>query len=343
MEFLYSLAEIAEKIDATVVGDHQVKVRRLGSLETAEPGDLTHLSSPHYRSYLSETNASAVILSERDLDSCSVAALVVENPNLAYAQVSRLFDDRPRVPIGVSDTAEIHPTATMGVDVRVGPFVVIEANAWIGDGVEIGPHSQIGSQSSIGNDSVLLGSIVIYHNVRIGERCFVHANSVIGADGFGFVPDSNGHLQRVAQVGGVSIGNDVVVGASNTIDRGAIDDTVIEEGVKLDDQVHIGHNCVVGAHSLLCGCTGLGGSVTIGRHCVIAGGVGIAGSGPLKIADGTQIGAMTYVSRSIEEPGAYQGSTLHSPIQKWRRNMVRLTELDTITKRLEKLEKKVKD
>ena len=337
---MYSLKEIAERIGASLVGDPSTAIERLGSIEKAGPGVLTHLSSSLFRKYLKNTRASAVILAEKDLPECPVDALVVPHPMLAYAQASEMFDDRPRIPLGVSGKSEIHPSASIGKDVRIGPFVVVDADAVIEDGVEIGSNCHIGAKSSIGTNTVLMGSVFLYHNVRIGKRCRVHANSVIGSDGFGFVPDSEGTLNRVGQVGGVRIGNDVEIGASNTIDRGTTEDTVIEDGVKLDDQVHIGHNCVVGAHSMLCGCTGLGGSVTIGRHCILAGGVGVAGAGgPLEIADGVQVGAMTYVSRSIKESGQYQGSSLHTPIGKWRRNMMRLTDLDNLAKRLNRLEK----
>ena len=339
---MYSLKEIAERIGASLVGDPSTSIERLGSIENAGPGDLTHLSSSLFRKYLKDTKAAAVILAERDLQECPVDALVVTDPMLAYAHASEIFDDRPRVPLGISEKSEIHQSASIGQDVRIGPFVVVEADAVISDGVEIGANCHIGARSSIGSDTVLMGSVYLYHNVRIGKRCRVHASSVIGADGFRLVPDHEGKLNRVAHIGGVRIGNDVEIGASNTIDRGTTDDTVIEDGVKLDDQVHIGHNCVVGSHSMLCGCTGLGGSVTIGRHCILAGGVGVAGAGgPLEIADGVQVGAMTYVSRSIKEPGQYQGSSLHTPIGKWRRNMMRLTELDNLVKRLNRLEKQI--
>ena len=339
---MYSLKEIAERIGASLVGDPSTAIERLGSIERAGPGVLTHLSGSSYRKYLKETKASAVILAEKDLPECPVDALVVSHPMLAYARASEMFDDRSRIPVGINEKSEIHQSASIGQDVRIGPFVVVEADAEVGDGVEIGANCHVGANCSIGTDTVLMGSVFLYHNVHIGKRCRVHANSVIGSDGFGFVPDNEGRLTRVAQVGGVRIGNDVEIGASNSIDRGATEDTptTIEDGVKLDDQVHIGHNCVVGAHSMLCGCTGLGGSVTIGRHCILAGGVGVAGAGgPLTIADGVQVGAMTYVSRSIKEPGQYQGSSLHTPIAKWRRNMMRLTELDNLVKRLNRLEK----
>ena len=340
---MYSLEEIANRIGASIVGDSAANVERLGSIKNAQPGDLTHLSNTQFSKYLSSTLATAVILAQKDVEHCGTNALVVSNPALAFAQASQLFDDRPRVPLGISDQAQLDQSVKVGQDVTIGPFSVIGENVVIGDRVEIGPNCRIGADCSIGADSMLAGNVFLYHNVRLGERCLVHANSVIGADGFGFVPDQNGKLERIAQVGGVLIGNDVVVGASNTIDRGAIEDTIVEDGVKLDDQVHIGHNCIIGAHSMLCGCAGLGGSVTIGRHCVLAGGVGVAGTGPLEISDNVQVGAMTYVSRSIDKPGAYQSAPLHTPIQRWRRNMVRLTELDDLAKRLSKLEKKLSD
>ncbi len=338
---MYALREIAQHIGAKVVGDPETSIERLGSIRTGRQGDLTHLSSPQYRPFLETTQASAVVLAEQDANHCRVAALVVPNPALGFAKASQLFDKRPRVPAGISEKAEVHADAKIGDDVRIGPWVVVESDAVVEDRVEIGACSHIGSNSRIGADTVIMGSVFIYHGVDVGRRCLIHANSVIGADGFGFAPDAQGRLEPIAQVGGVRIGNDVVVGASNTIDRGAIDDTIIEDGVKLDDQVHIGHNCIVGAHSILCGCAGLGGSVTIGKHCVIAGGVGVAGTGPLTIADGSQIGAMTYVSRSIDEPGQYQGATLHTPIRSWRRNMMRLTELDSLAKRIAKLERQL--
>lgn len=339
---MYSLQEIAQHIDAEIVGDPETQITGIATIQNAQPGEITHLSSSQYREHLKSTNASAVILAQRDAQACPVNALVVANPSFGYAQTSQLFDDRVPIPIGISSKAELDSTVVIGTDVRVGPFVSIGSNVELGDRVEIAAGCQIGADCRIGNDTVVMGNVTLYHNVKIGSRCMVHANSAIGADGFGFTPDVSGKLEKVAQLGGVTIGDDVVIGASNTIDRGAIEDTVIEDGVKLDDQVHIGHNCRVGAHSMLCGCAGLGGSVTIGRHCILGGGVGVAGSGPLTIADGTQIGAMTYVSRSILKPGIYAGSTLHTPIQTWRRNSVRLAELDTFVKRITRLEKQQK-
>lgn len=340
---MYKLDEIARHIDAVLIGSPSVPIRNLASLLNAQEGDLTHLSNPYYRGYLQKTHASAVILTSSDAEKCPVNALVVDNPSLAYAKASHLFHRNDAMPDGISTATDVHPSAQIGDNVGIGPFVSIGPNVILGDRVKIGSHTSIGAESQLGDDTCVHSGVSIYDNVEIGQRCTIQANAVIGADGFGFIPDSEGKLQHIKQLGGVSIGNDVVVGASSTIDRGAIENTIVEDGVKLDDQVHIGHNCVIGAHSLLCGCTGLGGSVTIGAHCVLAGGVGIAGSGPLNIVSGVTIGAMTYVSRSIEKPGTYQGATLHTNIESWRRNALRFTKLEDLAQRVSELEKKLQD
>lgn len=340
---MYKLDEIARHIDAILIGSPTVPIHNIATLLNAQEGDLTHLSSPYYRGYLQETQASAVILASDDADQCPVNALVVDNPSLAYAKASQLFHRNETIPSGISTETDIHSTVQLGAEVGIGPYVSIGPNVVLGDRVIIGAHTSIGADSRLGEDTHVHSGVSIYDNVEIGQRCTIQANVVIGADGFGFISDSDGKLQHIKQLGGVKIGNDVVVGASSTIDRGAIENTVIEDGVKLDDQVHIGHNCVVGAHSMLCGCTGLGGSVTIGAHCVLAGGVGIAGSGPVNIANGVTIGAMTYVSRSIDKPGTYQGATLHAPIESWRRNALRLTKLDELVQKVSELEKKLQE
>ena len=340
---MYKLDEIARHIDAILIGSPTVPIHNIATLLNAQEGDLTHLSNPYYRSYLQETQASAVILASDDADQCPVNALVVDNPSLAYAKASQLFHRNETISSGISSETDIHSTVQLGAEVGIGPYVSIGPNVVLGDRVNIGAHTSIGADSRLGEDTHVHSGVSIYDNVEIGQRCTIQANVVIGADGFGFIPDSDGKLQHIKQLGGVKIGNDVVVGASSTIDRGAIENTVIEDGVKLDDQVHIGHNCLVGAHSMLCGCTGLGGSVTIGAHCVLAGGVGVAGSGPVNIASGVTIGAMTYVSRSIDKPGTYQGATLHAPIESWRRNALRLTKLEELVQKVSELKKKLQE
>ena len=284
-----------------------------------------------------------MILGEADLHACKVAAIVVDNPYLAFARISRLFDDTPRARAGTHPTAVVDSSARLGDGAAVGPHAVIEAEAVLGRGVRIGANSFIGAHAVLGDDVDIRPNVVIYHRVRIGARTVIHSGAVIGADGFGFTPDETGKLEAIAQLGAVTIGEDVSIGASTTIDRGAIDDTVIGTGVKIDNQVMIGHNCAIGDHTLICGCVGMAGSTRIGKHCVLAGGVGIAGDGPVEIADHVIVGAMTHVARSIERGGVYSGGVPATANKAWRRNMLRFNELDALAKRLAMLERRAID
>lgn len=336
---MVSLGEIAQRVKGRVVGDAAVQITGVGSLAGAQAGQLAYFANRRYKDQLKSTHATAVLLSDDALDECKVAAIVVANPQLAFAKIAQDFDKRPLTEVGIHPTAQVHPSAKLGEAVRVGPFVEIGAACVIGAGTELCSRVSIGAYSSIGNDTSLRANVVVYHDVRIGSRCTIHANTTIGADGFGIVPDAAGQLQEVPQVGGVRIGDDVLIGANCTVDRGAIDDTVIHDNVKIDDQVHVGHNCEIGAHSILCGCSGLGGSVTLGQYNILAGAVGIAGDGPVTLADGVQVGAMSYVSRDIDKPGQYSGATLHTDNPTWRRNMLRLNQLDAIARRLSEVER----
>lgn len=338
---MFSLDQIAGLIDGRVVGDESIKISGVSSLLNAKDGDLAQYSNVRYRAQLTNTQASAVILKDSAVDDCPVAAIVVQEPQLAFAKVAATFDRRSLTPEGIDATAVIDTSATIGTDVRIGPYVTIGPKVVIASGVELCAHASIGAHSSVGEDSSIRENTVLYHDVRVGRRCVLHANVVIGTDGFGIVADEKGNLSQVPQVGGVTIGDDVLIGSSSTVDRGTLDDTVIDDDVKIDDQVHIAHNCFVGKHSILCGRVSLAGSVTIGQHCVLAGAVGVAGEGPVTIADGVQIGAMTFVSRDITEPGRYSGSTIHTTNRAWRRNVLRFNELDAIAKRLAALERHV--
>ena len=336
-----SLGEIAHLVGGQVVGNKSIQIEGVSSLQNAIGGELAQYSNPRYRRQLLDTQASAVMLQQHAVEECPVDSVVVEQPQLAFAQICTLFDCRSVTPLGIDPAARVDPSATIGDDVRIGPFVTIGPNATIEAGVELCTHVTIGAQCVIGKDTSIRENTVIYHDVRIGNRCVLHANVVIGTDGFGIAPGADGQLLQIPQVGGVRIGHDVLIGSSSTIDRGTVDDTVIDDDVKIDDQVHIGHNCFVGKHSILCGRTALAGSVTIGQHCVLAGGVGIAGEGPVVLADGVQVGAMTFVSRDITESGRYSGSTIHTTNREWRRNVLRFNELDSIAKRLTRLERQI--
>ncbi|MCZ6889175.1 MAG: UDP-3-O-(3-hydroxymyristoyl)glucosamine N-acyltransferase [Gammaproteobacteria bacterium] len=336
-----TVAEIARYIDAEVAGDGAAVIDGLGSLQSARAGELSHLSSPSYRQYLSGTKATGVILAKDDAADCPTNALIVANPYYAFACASQLFEERPRGQPGVHEAAVVDPEANLGANVSVGPLAVVMAGARVGDNVEIGAGAYVGNDAVIGRDSIVMANATIHYRVVMGERCVVHSGAVIGADGFGFTADAAGRLQAIAQIGAVRLGDDVSVGACTAIDRGAIDDTVIGDGVKIDNLCQIGHNCIIGAHTLICGCVGIVGSTKIGRHCVLAGGAGVGGDGPIELCDGVVLSAPTYVARSITEPGVYSGGVLHNTTRRWKRNVLRFGELDDLAKRLARLERKI--
>jgi UDP-3-O-[3-hydroxymyristoyl] glucosamine N-acyltransferase len=333
-----TVAEIAQRIGAEIIGDAQMEISGLGSLGTASPGQLSHLSSSNYRDHLASTEASAVILCADDAAVCPTTALVVDNPYSAFAQASQLFVVREHLLVGV------HPSAVIGADCNIDPLAALGPNVVIGAGTSIGPGARLFANTSVGErcvlaeDVTLQTNVAIYSDVRIGARSVIHSGSVIGADGFGYTPDAKGHLQEIAQLGGVEIGADVSVGSCSTIDCGAIDDTVIEDGVKIDNQVQIGHNCRIGAHTLICGCVGIAGSSVIGKHCVFAGGSGVGGDKPVTICDGVVASACTTISQSVSKPGVYSGTIVFHDHNRWRRNALRFMNLNDLFRRVKRLE-----
>jgi UDP-3-O-[3-hydroxymyristoyl] glucosamine N-acyltransferase len=336
----FTLDELAELVGADVAGNGERLVTGVASLEAARPDEISHLSSPAYRRFLSSTRAGAVVLSPGDAERWPGDALVVANPYLAFARISQKFSALPEQAEGVHPRALVAPSAEVAVDASIGPNVVI------GERVRIGPRARLFAGAVVGDDCVLEADVVLmpnavlYSDVRVGTRSIIHSGAIIGADGFGFTPDEKGELVEIAQIGGVRIGADVSVGAATTIDRGTIEDTVIEDGVKIDNQVQIGHNVQVGAHSVICGCVGIVGSTRIGRHVVLAGGVGVGGDGPIEICDRAVVSGMTHVSASIIEPGIYSGGVIHSPTRQWKRNALRLLRLDELFRRVAHLERR---
>lgn len=338
----YTLRELADHLQARLVGDADAVIKGLGSLATAEAGEVSHLSSPAYRKHLAATRATALILKENDLPLWKGNALVSENPYLSFALVSQLFGRRPELAEGHHRSCEIHPSAVVDPTARLGPGVVIGARSRIGPGVRLHAHVVVGEDCRIDDEVTLMPGVVIYPRVRMGARSVAHSGVVIGADGFGFTPSADGRLEPIAQLGGVVIGADVSIGAGTTIDCGAIDDTVIEDGVKIDNQVQIGHNCHVGAHTIICGCVGIAGSTRIGRHCVLAGKCGIGGDRPIELADGVVLSGGTNVMFSIDRPGVYSGAVVHETHQLWKRNALRLRRLEELHRRVTELEKRAK-
>jgi UDP-3-O-[3-hydroxymyristoyl] glucosamine N-acyltransferase len=324
-----TLQEIVRRLGGEVAGDASVSVDGVGTLDEAGPGQITFLANPRYRAKLAATRAGAVIVGPRDRDATGVARIVSDNPYAYYARTVALFHP-PRAPVaGAHPSACVEATAQVAGSAEIGPGAVIGAGARIGERAIVGAGSFVGEGATVGDDTVLHARVTIYHGCVVGSRCILHSGSVIGADGFGMAPDA-GRWVKIPQVGRAVIGDDVEVGANTTIDRGALGDTVVEEGVKIDNLVQVAHNCRIGAHSVIAGCTGIAGSAVIGRHCVIAGGAGIVGH--VTLADGVTVSAMTLVTKSITQAGVYTSSLPMMPHALWLRNAAQLRRLDEIAR-----------
>jgi UDP-3-O-[3-hydroxymyristoyl] glucosamine N-acyltransferase len=334
----YSLGQLAQVHGGEVVGDSSVKVKRVGTLENALTDSITFVSSDRFLNQLPHTKARAVILSDAHRNATTLPRIVCANPYAYFARVSALLHPVMPVEYGVHSSAIVPASVVVGNRVSIGPNAVLGKDVVLGDDVIIGANSYVGDGVVVGSSSRLFPNVTVYHGCRIGARCIVHAGAVIGADGFGIAPD-DGVWVKVPQVGHVVIGDDVEIGANTTIDRGAIDDTVIENGVKLDNLIQIAHNVHVGEHTAIAACTGIAGSVRIGRNCRIAGAVGIAGH--LSIADGVQISAKTLITKSITEVGTYSGGYPFEPNRTWRRNAAQIRHLDLLAKTVKQLEKRL--
>lgn len=334
-----SLGDIAAFLGARLNGDPAVEVHALAAIQSAGPGTLSFVSNPKYQTHLESTRASAVIVDEKLAARVPCAALVVANPYLAYAKVSHLFSTLPVPAPGVHPAAVVAADVVVPASVHVGAQAVIESGVVLGEGVMVGAGSFVGAGVQLGAGVRLWPNVTIYPGVSVGQRTIIHAGSVIGADGFGFAPDA-GKWQKIAQIGGVTIGDDVEIGALCSIDRGAIGDTQIGSGVILDDQVHIGHNVIVGEGTAMAGMVGIAGSTKIGKHCLISGMSGLVGH--IELCDNVQISAMTVVSKSITEPGVYTSGTGMEEHGSWTKNAARFRQLDVMARRLAELEKRLK-
>ncbi|WP_349571679.1 UDP-3-O-(3-hydroxymyristoyl)glucosamine N-acyltransferase [Azotobacter salinestris] len=334
----FTLGELAERLGATLRGAADRVVRGLATLEEAGPEHLSFLANSKYRKYLGSTRAGALLLTPEDAESYAGDALLLGNPYLAYAQLSHLFDPKPVAPAGVHVTALVSPDASIHPTASIGAYAVIEAEARIEAGVTVGAHCFIGARSLIGEGGWLAPRVTLYHDVRIGRRVVIQSGAVIGGEGFGFA-NEKGTWRKIAQIGGVTIGDDVEIGANTTIDRGALADTLIGNGVKLDNQIMIAHNVQIGDHTAMAGCVGISGSTKIGRHCMIAGGVGMVGH--IEVCDGVFVTGMTMVTRSIQEPGAYSSGTAMQPASEWKKSVARIRQLDDLARRLQQMEKRL--
>ena len=332
----YTLGELAEHVSGEVKGDASYVIESVGTLHHATAKQISFLTNPSYRKELALSTAGAVILSAADAETCSTNAIVSNNPYAAYAKIAALLFPDEQYKAGIDAGAYVAVDANISETASIAAGVVIESGVTLADAVRIGPGCVLQKNVNVGAHSILTANVTVAHDCVIGESSLIHPGVVIGADGFGQAMDE-GNWIKVPQLGRVVIGNDVEIGANTTIDRGAIEDTIIEDNVKLDNQIQVAHNVKIGAHTAIAGCTAIAGSTKIGKHCRIAGMVGIVGH--LEIADNVTVTAKSLVTGSIKKAGMYSSGTPLEPSQQWRKNTVRIKHLDDMAKRLNKLEK----
>jgi len=337
----FPLSDIAKDLGGELIGDPALRITRIGPLEGATPSTISHLSNPRYQSQLAGSHAGCVIVGPalRDAAAARGAAIVADDPYLYYARLTQWWAARTRAPapLGVHASAVIDSSAVLGAGVTVGALAVIEAGARIGDAAVIGAHCVIGADATVGAATRLAPHVVLGSGCRIGERGIVHSGVVIGADGFGFAP-TQGRWEKIEQLGAVRIGDDVEIGANTCIDRGALDDTVIEDGVKLDNLIQIAHNVHIGAHTVMAGCSAVAGSTTIGAHCQIGGAAMILGH--ITLADHVIVSMGSAATRSILKPGQYTGVFPIDDNSAWEKNAATLRQLHALRERVRALEKK---
>lgn len=335
----YSLADLAAKFDLQYRGNGELLLTGLATLKEAGPDQLSFLASANYSKYLDSCLAGAVILKPEFSESYSGNCLLADNPYLAFAHISRLFELAPVPQVGIHPSAVVHPTAIVDATAMVAAGAVIEAGAVIAPRVKIGANSVIGADASVAEGTLIHANVTIAYGVTIGPNCIIHSGAVIGADGFGFAPDnSKGFVEwiKIHQLGSVVLGEAVEIGANTSIDRGALDDTRIGRGVKIDNQCQIAHNVIIGDNTAIAACTAIAGSASIGENCTIAGCVGIVGH--IDIVAGVHVTAMSIVTKSISVPGSYSSSMPMMDTALWRKNAARIRQLDKMAKRISKLE-----
>ncbi|MCG8155500.1 UDP-3-O-(3-hydroxymyristoyl)glucosamine N-acyltransferase [Brenneria goodwinii] len=332
------LDALAQQLDAQLHGDGSLVITGIASTHSAKPGQITFLSDSRYRGQLAESKASAVVLTEADLPYCQVAALVVKNPYLTYARMAQLMDTTPVPATDIAPSAVIAADATLGQNVSIGANAVIESGVRLGDNVCIGPGCFIGKNARIGAGTRLWANVTIYHSVEMGEQCLIQSGAIIGSDGFGYAND-RGNWIKIPQLGSVRIGDRVEIGASTTIDRGALDDTIIGNGVIIDNQCQIAHNVVIGDNTAVAGGVIMAGSLKIGRYCMIGGASVI--NGHMEICDKVTVTGMGMVMRPITEPGVYSSGIPLQPNKVWRKTAALVMNIDDMSKRLKAVERKV--
>ena len=332
------LKDIAEKLGAKLIGNGEIEITHVANLKNAKEKEISFLSDPKYRAVLSESHAGAVILKEEDVPHAKCAVLVMKDPYVGFAKVAQLLDTTPAIAKGVDSSAVISPEATIGKNVSIGPNVNIQAGAVIGDNVQLGANVVIGPKAKVGNNTKLYPNVSLYHDCVIGDNCLVQSGTVIGGDGFGYA-NERGEWIKIPQTGRVVIGNRVEIGACTCIDRGAIDDTVIEDNVIIDNLCQIAHNVHIGYGTAVAGGTTFAGSVTIGKYCII-GGTSVF-NGHISICDGVTISGMCMVMRSIDKPGIYSSGIPAQTNKEWRITAARTLHINEMYHRLSALEEQV--
>lgn len=335
-----SLTAIVARLGGRVAGNAGTVISQVGSLENAGDSEIAFFSNPRYRARLEQTRAAAVVLAASAENLTTLPKIVADNPYAYFAHLSRLFNPDPEPSPGVHADALVDRSASIAPSAQIGPGAVIGPGAMIGERSSVGAGSHVGEGVMIGEGCRLYPAVVVYPGCTIGSRVILHSGVVIGADGFGLAGEG-GRWLKIPQIGGVILGDDVEIGANTTIDRGAIDDTVVEEGVKLDNQIQIGHNCRIGAHTAMAGCVAVAGSAKIGRSCTF--GAGAIVLGHLSIVDDVHVSAATVISRSINKPGTYTGMFPFDDNESWAKNTALVRHLSELADRVRALEKRLSE
>ena len=332
---MLTLAHIALHVNGVIIGDAECEISSVSTLQAANGQQISFLANNKYKKYLQNSQAGAVIVSKEMAGLVKNSAIVVDDPYIAYAKIATLLNPPKTITTGISETAMVEASVNILKTVSIGPQVVIEANVKLAHRVVIGAGTVLQDGVIIGENTLIAPNVTICHGVEIGKNVVIHPGVVIGADGFGIANDK-GKWIKIPQIGGVKIGNDVEIGANTTVDRGAIEDTIIGDGVKLDNQIQVGHNVIIGKNTVIAGCTGIAGSTIIGENCIIGGGVGIGGH--IEIVDNVTITGMSMVTKSLTKAGIYSSGIPAEPTSQWHKNVVRYRQMDKLAVRVKKLE-----
>lgn len=331
----YTAAELAQRFGLELQGASDAVISGVGTLAAADGAQLSFLANSKYRSQLAQTRAGAVLVRPDDAQGFTGTALITPQPYAMFARIAALFEQREPLQAGVHPSAFVHASAKVSAEAEIGAQVSIGARSRIHAGVRVGAGCVIGEDCEVGADSELVANVTLVKRVRVGERVLIHPGAVIGADGFGIAVDKSddgAHWRKIPQLGGVQIGDDCEIGANSCIDRGALDDTVLENDVRIDNLVQIGHNVHIGAHTAMAGCAAVAGSASIGRWCLIGGGAGVVGH--ISVADRVTITAMTLVTHSIDQAGEYSSGTPMMDSRSWRKSAARFKQLDRLARNM---------